>query len=77
MTALTPLASLKPAAAALLCGALPVAGSGAAAVRAAGASGPALDVVTDARRTALLPPDLASLPPSPIYGRAPDARLPT
>ncbi|HEU4969454.1 tRNA (adenosine(37)-N6)-threonylcarbamoyltransferase complex dimerization subunit type 1 TsaB [Sphingomonas sp.] len=73
---ITPLASLKPDAAALLCGTDPVAGSGAEAMRAAGASGPALAIEADARNTALMPPSLAALPPSPIYGRAPDARLP-
>ena len=73
---ITPLASLKPEAAALLCGADPIAGSGAEAMRAAGATGHALAIHTDARKTALLPPDLAALPPTPIYGRAPDARLP-
>jgi tRNA threonylcarbamoyl adenosine modification protein YeaZ len=73
---IAPLASLKPREAALLCGADPVAGSGAEAMRAAGASGRAIAIHADARGTALLPPTLATLPPSPIYGRAPDARLP-
>ena len=73
---ITPLASLKPTEAALLCGADPIAGSGAEAMRAAGATGRAIAIHTDARNTALLPPVLATLPPSPIYGRAPDARLP-
>jgi len=73
---ITPLASLKPEAAALLCGADPIAGSGAEAMRVAGATGHAIAIQTDARNTALLPPALAALPPSPIYGRAPDARLP-
>ena len=73
---ITPLASLKPTEAALLCGADPIAGSGAEAMRAAGATGRAIAIHADARHTALLPPALAALPPSPIYGRAPDARLP-
>lgn len=76
MRAMTPLASLKPEEAAALCGADPVAGSAADAMRAAGASGRALPISPDARATFLLPPDLAALPPRPIYGRAPDARLP-
>lgn len=72
----TPLASLKPDAAAILCGALPLAGSGGEALQAAGASGESIGVQLDARDTLLLPPSLATLPPSPIYGRAPDARPP-
>jgi tRNA threonylcarbamoyl adenosine modification protein YeaZ len=76
MRATTPLASLKPAEAAALCGVHAVAGSGAEAMRAAGAVGPALAILPDARSTLLLPLDLVSLPPRPIYGRAPDARLP-
>jgi len=73
---LTPLASLKPDEAALLCGTDPIAGSAAGAMRAAGAPGRVITMHPDARKTALLPPDLAALPPTPIYGRAPDARLP-
>jgi tRNA threonylcarbamoyl adenosine modification protein YeaZ len=74
--AITPLASMKPEDAAKLCGADAVAGSGADAMRAAGATGPALALVPDARDTGLLPATLAALPASPIYGRAPDARPP-
>ena len=73
---ITPLASLEPAAAAALCGADALAGSGADAMRAAGAPGRVLPVHPDARAAALLPHELAALPPRPIYGRAPDARLP-
>lgn len=76
MRPLAPLASLKPEDAAMLCGADTLAGSGAEAVRAAGATGRGLPIQPDARDTALLPPELAALPPIPIYGRAPDARLP-
>jgi tRNA threonylcarbamoyl adenosine modification protein YeaZ len=73
---IAPLASLKPQEAAQLCGSDPVAGSGAEAMRAAGASGPAIAIHPDARNTVLLPSGHASLAPSPIYGRGPDARLP-
>jgi tRNA threonylcarbamoyl adenosine modification protein YeaZ len=76
VVAITPLASLKPHQAAELCGVDPIAGSGAAAMQAAGASGPAIVVHPDARNTVLLPRNLTALPPRPIYGRAPDARLP-
>lgn len=70
------LASLTPDAAAESCGADPIAGSGGPALRAAGARGLLVEAVADARATILLPDDLAQLPPRPIYGRAPDARLP-
>ncbi|HEV2569831.1 tRNA (adenosine(37)-N6)-threonylcarbamoyltransferase complex dimerization subunit type 1 TsaB [Sphingomonas sp.] len=73
---IAPLRSLRPEEAALACGADAIAGSGAEAMAKAGAAGPLLSVEPDARATRLLPGDLASLPPSPIYGRAPDARLP-
>ena len=76
MRPVAPLASLKPDDAAALCGADPIAGSGAEAMRAAGATGPIFAVEANARDILLLPPELASLPPRPIYGRAPDARLP-
>jgi len=75
--AVTPLASLVPDEAARMCGTLPVAGSGAEAMVAAGAAGTAIAIHADARNTRLLPDEHAGLPPSPIYGRAPDARLPT
>ena len=76
MHSIAPLASLKPDAAAALCGADLVVGSGAAAMTAAGATGPALAIEADARQAMLLPAHCVSLPPRPIYGRAPDARLP-
>lgn len=73
---ITPLASLRPEDAVIVCGADPLAGSGAEALRLAGATGPSLPIHPDARNTAVLPSALAVLPPRPIYGRAPDARLP-
>lgn len=76
MRQIAPLASLAPDAAAALCGDDPIVGSGAEAMIAAGAAGPALLFHPDARDTARLPSALAALPPVPIYGRAPDARLP-
>jgi tRNA threonylcarbamoyladenosine biosynthesis protein TsaB len=76
MLALTSLASLTPDAAAQLCDDSVLAGSGAGAVREAGARGEALSLHPDARDIPLLPPELARLAPSPIYGRAPDARPP-
>lgn len=76
MRPITPLASLRPDEAAAFCASDPIVGSGAEAMRAHGATGRGLAISPDARGTVLLPTDLASLPPRPIYGRAPDARLP-
>ena len=73
---IAPLRSLRPEDAALACAHDAVAGSGAQAMASAGAPGTLLAIEPNAQNTALLPPELASLPPSPIYGRAPDARLP-
>jgi tRNA threonylcarbamoyladenosine biosynthesis protein TsaB len=73
---ITPLASLKPEDAVLASGAETLIGSGAAAMRALGATGDVIELHPDARDTVLLPVELSTLPPVPIYGRAPDARLP-
>ncbi len=53
-----------------------VLGSGAAALVAARGTGRAEERFPDAADASLLPPALAGLPPVPIYGRAPDAKLP-
>lgn len=74
--ALTPLASLLPADAVRLSGSDPVHGSGAPALLAARGDadgGDRLPVAADLRH---LPPAFANLAPQPIYGRAPDAKLP-
>jgi len=77
MRALSPLASLLPEAAARDCAGLPLVGSGAAALAAVQDSADARDIVADARQVMALPEEFRSLPPHPIYGRAPDARLPS
>lgn len=69
-----PLASLRPDAALALPEEL-VAGSQAEALVAARGFGTALALLPDAREFGLLP-ESALLPPSPLYGRAPDAKLP-
>lgn len=71
-----PLASLRPEAAAAALDDDLVAGSQAEALVAARGRGRALPLLPDARAFALLPP--AALLPAdrPLYGRAPDARLP-
>lgn len=73
---LAPLASLAPDAAAARGGADLVAGSQAAALIARRGHGTALDLRPDARAFALLPPALVGADTAPLYGRAPDARLP-
>lgn len=75
--ALTPVgaaANLTPAAAATRIHAPLVVGSGAEALVAARGSGEAVDSLPAAADAMSLPPALRSLPPSPLYARAPDAR---
>jgi len=74
MRPLDTLRSLPPAAAAAAISAHRVAGSGAAALVAARGPGEALDALPRAAEARLLPAALRSLPPRPIYGRAPDAK---
>ena len=74
-TALGPLASLTPPAAAEHAAAL-VAGSQAEALVGLRGSGEALALLPDAREFALLPPAILRSQPTPLYGRAPDAKLP-
>ena len=73
---LSALASLTPGAAALQISQRLVLGSGAAALVAARGTGEAREVLPRASALRLLPAELATLPPKPIYGRAPDARPP-
>ena len=72
---LRPLASLTPQAAAQAGEAL-VAGSQAEALVALRGHGTALALLPDARSFPLLPPAALTREVRPIYGRAPDARLP-
>lgn len=74
MMALMELASLSPAAAAAVSADAVVLGSGAAALIAARGTGAAVDALPRAADMRLLPSDAIALPPTPIYGRAPDAR---
>lgn len=75
-TAETPLASLKPDDAAKLAGHSLVAGSQAEALVSIRREGVALPLWPDARQAMLLPSPLLTAELSPLYGRAPDARLP-
>jgi tRNA threonylcarbamoyl adenosine modification protein YeaZ len=76
LTPLHTLRSLRPEEAADQIADALVLGSAAAALVAARGSGRAEERFPDAAQAGLLPPALASLPPVPIYGRAPDAKLP-
>lgn len=73
---LAELASLAPDEAAAQAGAMLVVGSQAEALVALRGHGEALALWPDARRFPLLPPAALQLPVAPLYGRAPDARLP-
>ena len=68
------LRSLAPDEAAAAIAGARVAGSGAEALVSARGHGEAIDALPRAADARLLPPSLVALPPSPIYGRAPDAR---
>jgi tRNA threonylcarbamoyl adenosine modification protein YeaZ len=70
------LRSLKPEDAAASIPDALVLGSGATALVAARGHGQAEEAYPDAADARLLPAALASLPPIPLYGRAPDAKLP-
>ncbi|MCY7270435.1 MAG: tRNA (adenosine(37)-N6)-threonylcarbamoyltransferase complex dimerization subunit type 1 TsaB [Sphingomonas bacterium] len=67
-------ANLTPAAAAQLIVAPIVIGSGAESLVAARGSGEAIDRLPSAADALAVPLALRSLPPSPLYARAPDAR---
>lgn len=72
-----PLASLTPAEAVALAGETRVAGSQAEALVAARGSGEAIALWPDARALPLLPRAAIVSAVKPLYGRAPDARLPS
>lgn len=76
LTPLAPLVSLTPAAAADAFPQALVLGGGAEALVAARGHGTALAAVPDAADVLRLPAELAALHPTPLYGRAPDAKLP-
>lgn len=72
-----PLVSLLPAAALAVLGDRPAVGNGVARLTAIDPAIAAHAALPDAARAILLPPALATLPPRPLYGRAPDAKLPS
>ena len=70
------LQSLKPEAAAAIVPDLLVLGSGAEALVAARGTGRAEEAFPNAADARLLPAALTDLSPTPLYGRAPDAKVP-
>ena len=68
------LRSLAPEQAAVAVSAARVVGSGAAELVSARGFGTAVDALPRAADARLLPENLRTLPPRPIYGRAPDAK---
>ncbi|QLC25161.1 tRNA (adenosine(37)-N6)-threonylcarbamoyltransferase complex dimerization subunit type 1 TsaB [Parasphingopyxis algicola] len=73
---IAPMASLTPDAAIAEIEEGLLVGNAAADLAALAGDGTALDIVPRAADTVLLPPTFKTLPPRPIYGRAPDARPP-
>ena len=71
-----PLASLTPAAAIHALGHVPAVGNGVGRLLAIDPGLDAREALPDAGDALLLPPALLALPPRPLYGRAPDAKLP-
>jgi len=76
LSAADPLQSLRPEAAALAIPDELVLGSGAEALVAARGTGRAEEAFPNAADARLLPAALTDLPPTPLYGRAPDAKVP-
>ncbi|KTT68627.1 tRNA (adenosine(37)-N6)-threonylcarbamoyltransferase complex dimerization subunit type 1 TsaB [Sphingomonas sanguinis] len=76
LTALSPFASMKPdAALAALEGRVAI-GNGVRWLTAMSPDLPVVEALPDASEAWRLPADLTALPPRPVYGRAPDAKLP-
>jgi len=73
---LAPLASLSPAAALAAIAGRPVTGSGLARLAALAPDADLAEALPDAADAWRLPDGAATLPPRPLYGRAPDAKLP-
>ena len=69
------LASLKPEAAVEALGATPAVGSGVGRLLSLRPDLDAADALPRAAEAWRLPPALANLPPRPLYGRAPDAKV--
>lgn len=70
------LVSLRPDAALAALGGRPAYGSGSRWLTAIDPTVDAYEVLPDAARALLLPDAFITLPPRPLYGRAPDAKIP-
>jgi tRNA threonylcarbamoyladenosine biosynthesis protein TsaB len=75
LTPLSDLASLRPEAALEALGGAAAFGSGARRLLALAPDLDATELLPDAAQASRLPPALAALPPRPLYGRAPDAKV--
>lgn len=69
--------SLTPEAALAALAGRPAIGGGTRWIAQVDSAFPVVEALPDASRAFLLPPALRTLPPTPLYGRAPDAKLPT
>ncbi|WP_230483642.1 tRNA (adenosine(37)-N6)-threonylcarbamoyltransferase complex dimerization subunit type 1 TsaB [Sphingomonas sp. Leaf21] len=76
LTALAPFASMKPDAALASLEGRRAVGNGVRWLTALDAAMPVIDALPDAGEAWRLPSALTDLPPRPVYGRAPDAKLP-
>jgi tRNA threonylcarbamoyl adenosine modification protein YeaZ len=76
LIAIDALVSLRPAAAIVLLAGRPAIGNAMRWLTAEDAAIEMHEALPIAADAWLLPPDLATLPPKPLYGRAPDAKLP-
>jgi tRNA threonylcarbamoyl adenosine modification protein YeaZ len=76
LTPLAPLISLAPEAALVALGGRRAVGNGVHWLRVIEPAIDAEEALPDAADAVLLPPALAALSPRPLYGRAPDAKLP-
>ena len=76
LTSLAPLASLTPSAAIAALAGRRIVGNGVGWLTALEPGLDAREALPDAADSVLLPAALTSLPPRPLYGRAPDAALP-
>ena len=76
LTPLAPFASLKPDVALAALGGRVAIGNGVRWLTALSADLPVIEALPDAAEAWRLPVDHIALPPRPVYGRAPDAKLP-
>lgn len=76
MTPLAPFASMKPDAALAALDGRKAIGNGVRWLTALSADLPVIEMLPDAAEAWRLSPALTALPPRPVYGRAPDAKLP-